>query len=174
MNYFLFILSLVFFISCKKEKGEQLPEKTARGAYTFGCMIDNDVYAARDRCSYSFGLNLQTQCVSGSISYYGHPLLIIDTRNDFFTKDQNARIHIQLQLDSSETKLVKIIKANLEILNSQGYNHYTLDTLQNNAFTIDDAMNRNVLYGTFTLYLKSNNGQMKVLRDGRFDIKKQL
>lgn len=163
----LFLFTLVS--SCMKEKGEQLPKKTAIGEYTFGCMVDIDVFAATGRCDYSVGFNFQTNCVTSEIDYYGRHLLSIFSRNDYWINNQKVKIYIQVQLDSSETKLVKLVQASLNI---EGYDRYSLDTLQNNAFTLDDALNRTVFYGTFTLYLKNNNGQMKILRDGRFDIKK--
>ncbi len=169
MNYFLLILSLVFFSSCKKEKGEQLPDKTAIGAYTFGCLIDNDVFAARGRCDYSVGFNFQTNCVESEIDYYGLHLLRIYSRNDYWINNHKVKIYIQVQLDSSETKFVKLVQASLNI---EGYDPYSLDTLQNNVFTLEVALNRTVFYGTFTLYLKNKNGQMKILRNGRFDTKK--
>ena len=166
----LFLLALVS--SCMKERGVQLPEKTSRGAYTFGCMIDNDVFVARERCSYSVGLNLQTQCVTSSIDYYRQHILFIESRDDYWVNNQKIKIRFKVQLDSIEIKFIKLLSANLEIVNAQVVNSYSLDTLQNNAFTLDDALNRTVFYGTFTLYLKNNTGQMKILRDGRFDIEK--
>lgn len=168
IQYILLTL-LSILSSCMKEKGEQLPKKTAVGAYTFGCMIDNDVFVATGRCDYSVGFNFQTNCVTGEIDYYGRHLLSIFSRNDYWINNQKVKIYIQVQLDSSETNLVKLVQASLNI---EGYDRYSLDTLQNNVFTLDDALNRTVLYSTFTLYLKNNTGQMKILRDGRFDIVK--
>jgi hypothetical protein len=171
-QYHMYLLFLLFISSCKKERGEQLPEKTSRGANTFGCMIDNNVFAAKDRCDYSVGFNFQTNCVTGEIDYYDRHLLRIFSRNDYFINNQKVKINIQVQLDSSETKFVKLVNANFIIETSQVESHYSLDTLQNNEFAIHDALNRTVLYGSFTLFFKNNNGQLKILRDGRFDIEK--
>ena len=66
IQYILLTL-LSILSSCMKEKGEQLPKKTAVGAYTFGCMIDNDVFVATGRCDYSVGFNFQTNCVTSEI-----------------------------------------------------------------------------------------------------------
>jgi hypothetical protein len=168
----LITILLLIITSCNKEKAEGLPKKTAQGANTFGCIIDNNPFIARDRCDYSVGLNLQSNCVEGEFDYYDRNTFRIFSRNDYFINNQEAKVYILVQMDSSQTKLVKLLSARFIIEDLQGDNSYSLDTLQNNEFKINNALNRAVYYGTFTLHLKNNTGQMKVLRDGRFDVAK--
>jgi hypothetical protein len=149
-----------------------LPKKTAQGANTIGCIVDNTPFIARDPCDYSVGLNLQSNCLTGEFDYYDSTIFRIFSRNDYFINNQKAKLYILIQMDSSQTKFIKLLSASFTIENLQGEDAYKLDTLQNNEFTINNALNGTVFYGLFTLYLKSNTGQMKVLKDGRFDIAK--
>jgi hypothetical protein len=125
----LIIILLLTVASCNKEKTEILPEKTSQGANTLGCKVDNNPFIARGRCDYNVGLNLQSNCVEGEFDYYDSNTFRIFSRNDYFINDQKAKVYIFVQMDSSQTNLVKLLSARFILEDLQGDKSYSLDTL---------------------------------------------
>jgi hypothetical protein len=168
-------LSLFIISSCKKEKRkeEELPAITDNGANTFGCILDNRVFASRQKCKYTFVVDSSVPCVYASIYKYRPPFnsfteLNIEVKNKYFIDEEEVRLNLMTEVDTVTLKSTIIHQASLTFKRKNSSTNFELDFSKNNEFnaSISDAK----VSGNFTLYFKNINGETKVMSNGRFDV----
>ncbi len=169
------VLTAFVFASCKKEKikVEELPDITNYGANTFGCILDNRVFASREKCKYTFVVNSSVPCVYASIYHYRPPFnsfteLNIEVKNKYFIEREEVILNLMAEVDTVNLKSTRIDAASLQFKKNNTSNNFELDVSKNNIFNA--VISSSNVSGTFTLYFKNTNGEIKVLNDGRFDV----
>jgi hypothetical protein len=173
--FVIMILSALFLSNCKKEKRkeEKLPAITNNGANTFGCVMDNKIFASREKCRYTFVYNSSVPCVYASIYYYRPPFnsfteLNIEVKNKYFIENKEVILNLTTEVDTVSLKSIRIEEASLQFKEDNTSTYFELDVSKTNIFNATIS-NANVS-GIFTLYFKNSNGETKVMHDGRFDV----
>jgi len=168
------LLTVFIFFSCKKEKinEEELPAITNNGANTFGCILDNRVFASREKCRYTFVFDSSVPCVYASIYRYRPPFnsfteLNIEVKNKYFIETEEVILNLTAEVDTINSRSFRINDASLKFRNSNTSNNFELDFSKTNIFNA--VLSTSNVSGTFTLYFKNNGGEIKVMNDGRFD-----
>ena len=166
------IISIAFF-SCKKDKKmDELPPITKTGANTFGCILDNRIFASTLKCPRPFSI-WPLPCVNASIYRYHPPFnsfteLNIEVKNNKFIENGEVLLNLRAEVDTVSYKITKIDEGSLSMQENNTNTNYQIDFSKTNLFNA--TMTNEIVSGTFELYFKSVNGDTKVLKDGRFDI----
>lgn len=144
-----------------------LPPVTSIGANTFGCILEEKVFAVKTKCDHRVGIPLYTPpCVS--VDLYNESFLL-EAKSETFIEQQNTKIFINAKTDTNFTQILKFYNCSINIEKRGFYENYSLDTTQPNELKIINKRAADIS-GIFTLHFINTSGQRKVLKDGRFDV----
>jgi hypothetical protein len=171
----LLVLTTFIFWGCKKVKPieDELPAITNTGANTFGCILDGKAYVPRRKCPRLTIMGNGSPCFDAWIYKYHPPYnsfteFKIGVTYDKFINDKDVELEITAEMDTVNSKSIRVDEAYLRYANSNT-TRYTLDTTKNNIFNSVINLTGKIASGTFTLYFINSTGDTKTLSNGRFD-----
>jgi hypothetical protein len=182
MRRSLSLLSIITFIillcgSCKKNRPSdpvsQLPPETQKGANTFGCLVDGQVFTPKGnplsgpviKAQYQFVNGIQTFSVSASQKQGDGSIRIVAVQGDSISLNTGTVELTMFQINGNYWGGYGEISS----LNPSN-NHFT-NTVNRGELKITrfDPVNQ-IVSGTFWFDAKNATGKIVQVREGRFDL----
>ena len=158
--------------SCKKEKSnnpvDNLPPATQTGENTFGCLVNGEVFTAKNKALGSFDLFKEYTFYNGSM------LLTVSAYNSknnsqilIHIRDLEVKNDAKFILNSNDTPLGEYV-----ITHNGVFNSYKTNLTNNRVLEVSRYDNKlSILSGKFSFDAVNANGEKVEIREGRFDLR---